>query len=106
MGTNKVICTENNVTYLDIRKAMTKGARTKTEVKSITGLCGKCDGCRNELDGILTSVCSCAGASLKAVVDAVKAGSDTVEKVGEATGAGTVCGKCKGLIQNIIDLGR
>ncbi|NLK75679.1 MAG: (2Fe-2S)-binding protein, partial [Clostridiales bacterium] len=38
----------------------------------------------------------------------------TVEKVGEITGAGTgineetgePCGKCKGLIQNIIDLGR
>lgn len=52
--------------------------------------------------------------SLKAVVDAVKAGADTVEKVGEVTGAGTgvdettgePCGKCKPLIQNIIDLGR
>jgi len=44
----------------------------------------------------------------------VKAGADTVEKVGEVTGAGTgvdettgePCGKCKPLIQNIIDLGR
>jgi bacterioferritin-associated ferredoxin len=44
----------------------------------------------------------------------VKAGADTVEKVGEITGAGTgvdevtgeECGKCKALIQNIIDLGR
>lgn len=48
------------------------------------------------------------------VIDALKAGADTVEKVGDVTGAGTgvneetgeECGKCKGLIQNIIDLGR
>ena len=95
MGHNNVICTTNNVYYLDIRKAMMKGART-----------GECAGCRENLEGILTSVCGCAGASLKAVIDAIKAGADTVEKVGEATGAGTDCGKCKGLIQNIIDLGR
>ena len=106
MGANRVICTKNNVYYLDIRKAMSKGARTVEELKELTGICGECDGCKAELDGILTSVCGCAGASLKAVVDAVKAGANTVEKVGEATGAGTICGKCKGLIQNIIDLGR
>jgi NAD(P)H-nitrite reductase large subunit len=52
--------------------------------------------------------------SLEAVVNAVKNGADTVEKVGEVTGAGRgineetgeECGKCKGLIQNIIDIGR
>ena len=106
MGHNNVICTTNNVYYLDIRKAMMKGARTEEEVKALTGICGECAGCRENLEGILTSGCGCAGASLKAVIDAIKAGADTVEKVGEATGAGTDCGKCKGLIQNIIDLGR
>ena len=37
-----------------------------------------------------------------------KNGADTVDKVGEVTGAGTGedCGKCKVLIQNIIELGR
>lgn len=48
---------------------------------------------------------------LQAVIDAVHNGADTVEKVGEGTKAGTgvdqetgeACGKCKGLIQNIID---
>lgn len=67
----------NKVDYITIRMAMVEGARTREEV-------------------------------------ADKAGADTVEKVGEVTGAGTgvdevtgeECGKCKGLIQNIIDLGR
>lgn len=59
-------------------------------------------------------MCGCRKVSLEAVVNAVKNGADTVEKVGEVTGAGTgineetgePCGKCKPLIQNIIDLGR
>lgn len=106
MGHNKVICTEKNVEYLDIRKAMTKGARTVAEVQEMTGLCGICEGCKSELPGILSSVCGCAGASLADVIGAVRNGHDTVEAVGNVTGAGTHCGRCKGLIQNVIDLGR
>ena len=41
--------------------------------------------------------------SIETIVNAVKNGSDTVEKVGEATGAGTACGRCKGIILNIIE---
>ena len=44
--------------------------------------------------------------SFKAVVNAVKNGADTVEKVGELTEAGTDFGRCKALIANIIELGR
>ncbi len=106
MGHNKVVCTTNNVEYLDIRRAMTAGARTVEEVKASAGVCGECEGCKTELDPILSSVCGCAGASLQDVVDAINGGADTVEKVGEVTGAGTHCGRCKGLIQNVIDLGR
>ena len=54
----------------------------------------------------MLSVCGCKGVSLKAVVDAVKGGANTVEAVGEITGAGTDCGRCKALIANIIELGR
>lgn len=106
MGHNKVICTTNNVEYLDIRKAMVKGARTQEEVKELTGLCGECEGCKEELPPILSSVCGCTGTSLQDVVDAVHQGADTLEKVGQVTGAGTDCGRCQVLIQNIIDLGR
>ncbi|MDD2431182.1 MAG: (2Fe-2S)-binding protein [Firmicutes bacterium] len=114
MANNRVICTENNVDYLSIRKAMTSGARTIAELVKLTGVCTKCRGCKSELGAILSSVCGCKNVSLKAVVHAVRNGADTVKKVGEVTGAGTgvneetgeECGKCKGLIQNIIDLGR
>jgi len=114
MAGNRMICTKNNVDYLTIRKAMTAGARTKEEIAEATGVCTVCEGCKSELDDILSSVCGCKKVSLETVVNAVKDGANTVEKVGEITGAGTgvdevtgeECGKCKGLIQNIIELGR
>lgn len=108
MAGNRVICTENNVDYITIRKAMIEGARTIEELVEMTGVCTDCEGCKSELEGILSSVCGCMNVSLKAVVEAVKNGANTVEKVGEVTKAGTGegCGRCKGLIQNIIDLGR
>lgn len=114
MAKNKMICTKNDIDYLSIRKAMTSGARTIDELVELTGVCTECEGCKSELEGILSSVCGCKKVSLETVVNAVKNGADTVEKVGELTGAGTgvdevtgeACGKCKGLIQNIIDLGR
>src|SRR5690554_3348375 len=108
MAKNRIICTENEVDYLSIRKAMTAGARTVDELVELAGVCTECEGCKSELNAILSSVCGCKNVSLEAVVIAVKNGADTVEKVGEATGAGTgvdeetgePCGKCKGLIQN------
>ena len=114
MAKNRIICTKNDVDYLSIRKAMTSGARTIEELVELVGVCTECEGCKSELNGILSSVCGCKNVSLEAVVNAVKNGANTVEKVGEITGAGTGideetgedCGKCKGLIQNIIDLGR
>lgn len=114
MAGNRIICNKNNVDYVTIRKAMIAGARTKEEIAEATGACTVCEGCEAGLSNILTSVCNCRKVSLETVVNAVKAGADTVEKVSEITGAGTgvneetgvPCGKCKVLIQNIIDLGR
>jgi bacterioferritin-associated ferredoxin len=106
MAGNRIICTKNNVEYLTIRKAMCAGARTIEEIVEMTGVCTTCEGCKSELEYILSSVCGCKKVSLKAVVDAVKNGADTVEKVGQVTGAGTDCGRCQALIKNIIELGR
>jgi len=108
MAGNKMICTTNNVDYSTIRKAMCQGTRTVEELVEKTGVCTTCEGCKIELDQILSSVCGCKGVSLKAVINAIKNGADTVEKVGEVTGAGTEkdCGRCKLLIANIIELGR
>ncbi|MCI7207568.1 MAG: (2Fe-2S)-binding protein, partial [Clostridium sp.] len=33
-------------------------------------------------------------------------GCDTVDKVAEATKAGAACGRCKALVQNVIDIKR
>jgi NAD(P)H-nitrite reductase large subunit len=114
MAGNRIICTQNNIDYITIRKSMVGGARTKDEVAAGVGVCTVCEGCTAELDNILGSVCGCKKVSLETVVSAVKSGANTVEKVGEITGAGTgvdevtgeACGRCKGLIQNIIDIGR
>ena len=104
MSANRVICACNDVTYLDIRKAMIAGARTLEEIQEATGAGSICGTCVEDIEEILGSVCGCTKASLKDVVEAVHDGADTVEKVGEATKAGTCCGRCKPLVQNVIDL--
>lgn len=106
MAGNKIICTKHEVSYLDIRMAMCEGVRTVEELIEKTGVCNTCEGCKENLEWILSSVCGCKKTSLQAVVEAVHSGADTVEKVGEMTGAGTACGRCKKLIANIIELGR
>ncbi len=49
------------------------------------------------------TLCYCKKVSLSTVEGAVKSGANTVEEVREQTGAGTGCGRCKGLIQEAID---
>ena len=108
MAGNIMICTTKSVDYLTIRMAMCEGVRSLEELVEKTGVCTTCEGCKDELEQILSSVCGCKKVSLKTVVDAVKNGADTVEKVGQVTGAGTGedCGRCKRLVANIIELGR
>lgn len=108
MAEDRIICNTNKVYYSTIRKAMVQGARTVDEIIEMAGVCNACEGCETELEGILSSVCGCKEVSLKTVLDAVNNGADTVEKVGIITKAGTEvdCGRCQGLIQNIIDTGR
>lgn len=107
---NFIVCDQNQVSYMDIRMAMVKeGARTVEEIKTAAGVCAVCDGCKTSLEWILETVCRCRAVPLKAVVEAVQNGADTVEKVGEATKAGTdpdCGGKCRVLIKSIIEAGR
>jgi len=58
------------------------------------------------LKKILALACSCKMISMDTIVDAINDGSDTVEKLGALTGAGTDCGNCKVLLQNMIDTNR
>lgn len=49
-------------------------------------------------------ICSCNEIYRSEIVNAIKAkGLKTVEEVGEATTAGTVCGQCQDDIQLILD---
>jgi bacterioferritin-associated ferredoxin len=47
-------------------------------------------------------VCLCAGVTSQQVIDAVEAGASTTKQVGERTGAGTVCGRCRNNIRALI----
>lgn len=106
MAKNIIICEKNNVDYMTIRKAMCQNIRTKEELKELTGVCLECQGCKERLEGILSSVCGCKNVSLKSVVEVVGNGVKTVEEIVLKTGAGADCGRCKRLIENVIELGR
>ncbi|CAJ1508936.1 MULTISPECIES: bacterioferritin-associated ferredoxin [Mycobacteriaceae] len=47
-------------------------------------------------------VCLCAGVTSQQVIDAARAGATTTKQVGERTGAGTVCGRCRNNIRALI----
>lgn len=103
MGANTTVCQCKDVDYLTIRMAMVQHtARTVAEIQAITGAGTGCGGCIPDIEGILSSVCGCKGTSLQEVVDAVTAGATTVEAVGRETAAGIDCGRCKILIENVI----
>ena len=104
----KTVCETNNVQYLDIRMAQVNGLRTFDEIKTATNICGECTGCKENIDYILTTVCGCMDVSFEDIIKAVENGADTVEKVGQATKAGTApdCGRCKILIENVVATGR
>lgn len=47
-------------------------------------------------------VCQCTGATQGAICEARDAGAGTVTAISEATGAGSVCGSCRPLVQELI----
>ncbi len=48
-------------------------------------------------------VCNCVGVTEEQIIESVRKGNDTVEKVGDDTQAGTICGVCVDEIQEIIN---
>ncbi|MDR2848812.1 MAG: (2Fe-2S)-binding protein [Bacteroidales bacterium] len=49
-------------------------------------------------------ICHCMQVTRGDIIDAIKAGNlTTVEQVGEATDAGTGCGGCQSVVQEILD---
>ncbi|WP_426347998.1 (2Fe-2S)-binding protein [Alloiococcus sp. CFN-8] len=89
--------------YKKVRAAQGQGARTIEELKNLSDIAIEDDAERKEIEEVLKNACRCRNVSIEEVVKAVNNGADTLEKVGEATGAGTVCGRCKGLLENIIE---
>ncbi|MFO0647718.1 MAG: (2Fe-2S)-binding protein [Polyangiales bacterium] len=48
-------------------------------------------------------VCSCQGVRCSSVRAAIGGGAMTVDDVGVACGAGTDCGSCRGMIEDMIE---
>ncbi len=48
-------------------------------------------------------ICNCTGVTDEDIIEAVKKGAKTVEEIGEATEAGTICGACVEDIERIIE---
>ncbi len=93
--------------YKQIRMAQAKGARTIEELKELSDIVIENEEELKVVEDVLKNACKCKNISIEEVVNTVKNGADTVEKVMEATGAGTACGRCKaGLIPNIIEMKR
>lgn len=89
--------------YIKVRGAQAQGARTVEELKQMTDLVIENDVELQEVEMLLKNVCKCKNVSVDDVVTAVKNGADTIEKVAEVTGATDVCGRCKGIVANIIE---
>lgn len=106
MASKGMICTTNQVDYMALRKAQILGARSIEELKASTGICGVCDGCRENLDYITTMLCGCKQVTFDQVVTALRQGAGSVDEVVAITGAGTDCGKCKSLVANVVEIGR
>ncbi len=47
-------------------------------------------------------VCNCMQITKEEIIEAIKAGNHTIDDIGEANEAGTVCGSCHDDIEDII----
>ena len=92
--------------YKQVRMAQANGARTIEELKNLSDISIDNDEEMMEIEALLKQACKCKNVSIEAVVKAVNDGADSLEKVMEVTSAGTACGRCKGILSNIIETKR
>jgi len=92
--------------YLEVRKAQKQGARTLEEFKQISDIQIENEEEEEQIKKLLKNACRCKEVSIEEVLEAIRQGADSVEKIGEATKAGTECGRCKGILENILENGR
>lgn len=89
--------------YIKVRKAQAEGARTIEELKEKSDIVIETEEELKEIEALIKNACKCKNVSIETIVQAVRNGNDTIEKVVEATKASSACGKCKGIITNIIE---
>ena len=89
--------------YLAIRKSQAQGARTIEDLQQMTDITIEDDDKLRLVDEVLSNACRCKNVLLEEVVVAVQNGADTIEKIGELTEAGTVCRRCHGILQSVLD---
>ena len=93
----------DNEKYIKVRSAQVQGARTVQDIKDMTDIVIENDEEYREIDRLVQNVCKCQNVSVNEVVSAVKNGAQTVEQIMEENKAGTGCGRCKGIIVNILE---
>lgn len=89
--------------YIKVREAMQQGARTIPDIEKMTDIVIGDNDHAQKIQEVLDNACRCKKVPYETVVDAVKNGADTLAKVSEVTGAGTVCTRCTKLLEGIID---
>lgn len=89
--------------YIKVRMAQGKGARTLEELKDQSDIIIENEEEAAEIEKLLKNACKCKNVSVEDVLNAIDNGADTLDKVMEVTKAGTGCGRCKNLLQNIIE---
>lgn len=102
MDKDTIICGCFEVSYGDIRKAMSNGALTIEAIMEETSAGSGCGSCIEDIEEILASACSCFDVSVAEVKAAVREGASTVAEVGHKVKAGTGCGRCQNLVGQII----
>ena len=90
--------------YIEIRHAQAKGARTIDDILKMTSIQADTPEKMKEIEDVPNLPCTCKKVSVEEVAIAVQNGADTVEKIQELTEAGTVCGRCIPILENILEL--
>lgn len=88
--------------YLAIRKAQAQGVRTIEDLQKMTDIVLEDDEKLRLVNDVLANACRCKDILLEEIIVAVKNGANTVEKIGELTGAGTVCERYHGILESVI----
>ena len=92
--------------YKKVRMAQVKGARTLDELKELSDINIENEEEEEQIEIVIRTACRCKDVSIKEVLDAIKNGADSLEKIMEVTKAGTACGRCKPLLENILETRR